>query len=192
MPYEQVSISQIVKDARIAKGSFYQYFADKADLCLYLVDLFIQEKTDFFRQNPAPETSQGVFELLRWAAKNGASFELSNPKLARVSYRALFEPSPLPEEALARVREGTREFVRGLVEQGIGQGQIRAGEEEAAGFLFQAVALNLGTYIVDQLGVELENLVDGSRSLMDTQAAQGIFNDVISILERGMPGGTHE
>ncbi len=34
--YDNASISNIVKQAKIAKGSFYQYFEDKADLYLYL------------------------------------------------------------------------------------------------------------------------------------------------------------
>ena len=37
--YEHASLSRIVERAGIAKGSMYQYFADKHELYLYLVDL---------------------------------------------------------------------------------------------------------------------------------------------------------
>ena len=33
-PYAEASLSQIARRARIPKGSFYQYFDDKLDLCL--------------------------------------------------------------------------------------------------------------------------------------------------------------
>ncbi|MBE5958589.1 MAG: TetR/AcrR family transcriptional regulator [Lachnospiraceae bacterium] len=36
-PYNEVSINQIIKNARIPRGSFYQYFNDKEDLFLYVI-----------------------------------------------------------------------------------------------------------------------------------------------------------
>ncbi len=41
VPLEQVSIKNIVEDAEIARGSFYQYFEDKEDLFDYMMDLKI-------------------------------------------------------------------------------------------------------------------------------------------------------
>ncbi len=37
MPYDEVSINRIVKEAGIARGSFYEYFADKDDMIEYLM-----------------------------------------------------------------------------------------------------------------------------------------------------------
>lgn len=39
VPLEQVSIKNIVEDAEIARGSFYQYFEDKEDLFDYMMSL---------------------------------------------------------------------------------------------------------------------------------------------------------
>ncbi len=41
VPLEQASIKNIVEDAEIARGSFYQYFEDKQDLFEYLMTLKI-------------------------------------------------------------------------------------------------------------------------------------------------------
>ena len=41
VPLEQASIKNIVEDAEIARGSFYQYFEDKQDLFDYLMTLKI-------------------------------------------------------------------------------------------------------------------------------------------------------
>lgn len=41
VPLEQASIKNIVEDAEIARGSFYQYFEDKEDLFDYMMDLKI-------------------------------------------------------------------------------------------------------------------------------------------------------
>lgn len=37
-PFNEASISNIIKDAGIPRGSFYQYFDDKADVYFYLMD----------------------------------------------------------------------------------------------------------------------------------------------------------
>lgn len=39
--YNEVSINQIVKDAGISRGSFYQYFKDKGDLLIYILQDFL-------------------------------------------------------------------------------------------------------------------------------------------------------
>ena len=41
-PYEQASITNIVKLAGIAKGSIYQYFENKKDLYFHLFDVVTQ------------------------------------------------------------------------------------------------------------------------------------------------------
>ena len=38
VPIEEVTIKNIVEDAEIARGSFYQYFESKQDVLLYLID----------------------------------------------------------------------------------------------------------------------------------------------------------
>lgn len=61
MPFEKASINKIVVKARIPRGSFYQYFADKEDLFFYLLGnmmkylmeeynkILIAEQGDVFR-----------------------------------------------------------------------------------------------------------------------------------------------
>ncbi|MEL7142214.1 MAG: TetR/AcrR family transcriptional regulator [Cyanobacteria bacterium J06643_4] len=45
--YDNASISNIVKQAKSAKGSFYQYFEDKKGLYLYLVDSASVQRIEF-------------------------------------------------------------------------------------------------------------------------------------------------
>jgi len=40
--YHDVSINQIIKNAEISRGSFYQYFEDKDDLYFYILENIIQ------------------------------------------------------------------------------------------------------------------------------------------------------
>ncbi len=60
VPFEQVSIKNVVVDAAIARGSFYQYFDDKADLLAYLIGQIHEEVV---LQQP---TNQQGFNYFSW------------------------------------------------------------------------------------------------------------------------------
>lgn len=47
-PIYQASISNIVKSAGIARGSFYQYFEDKEDIFFYLLDEHAKQRQESF------------------------------------------------------------------------------------------------------------------------------------------------
>ena len=49
--YNSASVSKIVEKAGIAKGSVYQYFADKKDLFMYLLDVCNQEMMGHIQQS---------------------------------------------------------------------------------------------------------------------------------------------
>lgn len=48
-PYEQASLSRIVSRLQIAKGSMYQYFDDKRDLYLFIIDQVYDVKREYLR-----------------------------------------------------------------------------------------------------------------------------------------------
>ena len=61
VPFEQTSIKNIVEDAEIARGSFYQYFTSKEDLLQYMMK-DDKEKLDNFIKDKLKETHGDVFE----------------------------------------------------------------------------------------------------------------------------------
>ncbi len=46
--YEHVNLANIIRDANISRGSFYQYFKDKDDLIDYFYGTIIETKMTFF------------------------------------------------------------------------------------------------------------------------------------------------
>src|SRR5690625_4000881 len=48
VPFSEASIANIVKDADISRGSFYQYFDDKDDLFFYLLDKHAKDRKTGF------------------------------------------------------------------------------------------------------------------------------------------------
>ena len=60
--FEQASISNIIKEAEIPRGSFYQYFEDKEDAIRYIIKKFIILEHDKI-YNFLLETEGDIFEV---------------------------------------------------------------------------------------------------------------------------------
>ena len=62
VPIENVSIKNIVEDADIARGSFYQYFESKEDLLVYLLKEKAEHKQIFINIKSSDES---IFDLMK-------------------------------------------------------------------------------------------------------------------------------
>jgi AcrR family transcriptional regulator len=184
--YQSVSISRIVARAGIAKGSFYQYFEDKRDCYLYLIELAMNEKLEFMRQIPLPDEETDIFGNLRWMMEAGTRFEFNNPRLAQISYRAIFDDVPLPEETMAVVRQAGQTYFQELIEQGIADGTINNDiDPELGAFIFNVVFSNLGKYMLERCGIESEKLLEEGGQTLSDVTIRKIFDQAIQILEKG-------
>ena len=68
VPIENVSIKNIVEDADIARGSFYQYFESKEDLLVYLLKEKAEQVSNKVKEK-IQETDGDLFETEeRWMA----------------------------------------------------------------------------------------------------------------------------
>ena len=81
VPYDEISINRIIQDAGIPRGSFYQYFNDKQDLQLFLLEDFREQ----LRKKARPyldEDKGDVFCFFRDAlpeiVKVGMSYEFKD------------------------------------------------------------------------------------------------------------------
>ena len=181
--FQSASISRIVATAGIAKGSFYQYFENKEDLYRYLLALGAQEKAALFKASP-PDPALSVFDYLRQLMRAGVTFELNNPLLSQIGYRAVKTDS-LPPEFLAQARAGSHAFFAELVAQAKNQGSIdTAVDEDLAAFVFSTLFTELGRYMMGRL-VDDEEPGDG-RSPLNSPAAEILVGQLLHILEFGM------
>ncbi len=185
--YQSASISRIVKQAGIAKGSFYQYFEDKKDLYLYLIQLAGEQKAAFFNRFTPPKESMGTFEFLRWAFSIRVQFEVENPKLNQIAYKAFFDDAPFIKDVL---KEGERQadvFTQDLLARGSASGDLDPNlDPQLATFIFNSVFLHLGEYLIKRLEIPTESLTQERPLLFDQPEADQLFNGIMDILEQGM------
>ena len=183
--YRNASVSRIVARAGIAKGSIYQYFEDKRDLFLYLIDLAAQEKKGFLQR--APESGTNFFDYLRWLAAGGAKAALANPRLAQVGYRAYYGDLPFHDEVLVRFKEMSRSYIEQLVKEAIARGDIRPDIDPAfAVFVVNTLTSELGNFIFARQGLDPRRLGEEGTEAIDVGTVEEVFDQFVRVLQHGL------
>ncbi len=119
--FSEASINQIVKAAGIPRGSFYQYFEDKEDLYLYIIEEIRQEK-----QRIAPYTKDlnpdaDFFETIIQRTKE--SFELGRVKPEYTKIGMLMEIDN--SEFIMKLRVASAEKYKKMIERDKERGLIK-------------------------------------------------------------------
>jgi AcrR family transcriptional regulator len=185
--YAQASISRIVARAGIAKGSLYQYFADKQDLFLYLLDLSNQTRLNFIRQETPPLSDLGFFATLRRQMSASTRAALAYPRLTRLAYRAYSSTLPFQDEVNRRSKALASEYLRDFVQQGIAQGAIAPDiDPDMATFVIEAVVTQLGPFFMAQLDIDVDHLAERGAERFATAEIEQRFDQLVRILERGL------
>lgn len=184
--YANISISRIVARAGIAKGSFYQYFEDKEDLSSYLVELIAEKKAEAFSlDHPDPEHA-GIFNYLRWMIANSAAFELSHPRLSRIGYRILNGGAD-ENKIYARAMESAQHYYKSLVVLGKAQGDIDPDlDDEMAATVFRIIMSEMGRHIVQRIVAQYGTDWQGRQAILDFPEAQGLYEQILRMLEFGL------
>jgi AcrR family transcriptional regulator len=122
--YAEASLSQIAQRARIAKGSFYQYFSDKFDLYRWLITEEAPRHKREFLGTPDPRLDFWAgFETL---IERGMAFLVEHPRLARLTAAAADPGASSEVRGLHKaICEAGIDELRAQLERGIASGAIR-------------------------------------------------------------------
>jgi AcrR family transcriptional regulator len=185
--YDNASISKIVSNAGIAKGSLYQYFTDKGDLHRYLIELATQKKAEMLAAARPVETGLSLFDHLRWLFREMANFEILYPRLAKIGYWAIYGKSPLSEDIINKARQSTTKYFFELLEQGKQRGEIRSEiDSNAAAYIFSAALTQLGNYLTAKAGVDPVQIIEDGRYPLQATEIMNTYDEMIAILQFGL------
>lgn len=184
-PYDVASISNIVRKAGIAKGSFYQYFEDKKDLYRTLIEISTDKKQTLLTELPSPSPWSDLFNYLRWQFLSTVIFEIRYPDLSQITFRAFVEEVPFPEMAEELRRRGTTQFFKQMIAQGINFGEVAVWvDSDVAAFLLEIVFYQFGKYFIKRLGLSESNTLD--IKIFESEEAQQLIDNLMDIIEAGM------
>jgi AcrR family transcriptional regulator len=185
-PYSVASLSQIVARAGIAKGSVYQYFENKQDFYLFILDYAGQQQMELLRAQTPPDPQIGFFALLRWQMHASVQVGLAAPLLTRLMYRAVTDDLPFRDEVTRRLQTAGETHLHELLANAVVGGEINPELDlELAAFILRGVITNLHELIVRRVGVTLETAASDVSSVSGP-AAEQLYDQVIHILQFGL------
>ncbi|MDI9414105.1 MAG: TetR/AcrR family transcriptional regulator [Bacillota bacterium] len=148
-PYEQASLSRIVKKCGIAKGSMYQYFDDKLGLYRYIVELAYEEKKNYV--NKAFSREGDIFDILEEYYRQSYVFSRDFPLLHQVANRFWDSRANVLHEHLERGKvsraQDFNHFLRHAVKSGTVNPML---DPDAVFFVYHAV----GKSLIEHFGEE--------------------------------------
>ncbi len=124
--YAGASISRMVAQAGIAKGSFYQYFDGKIDLYRWLIfDVVVRRKLAFIEAAGVPEAGDWWTDLSHLML-SGIRFGLANPLISRLAMSIWYPPQDAQlRDLYTQIQVATRTQTQALLSQGQRGGHVR-------------------------------------------------------------------
>ena len=178
--YNSASVSKIVEKAGIAKGSLYQYFEDKQDLFLYLLDVSNREMMSYIQGSALPDPDAGFFETLRWQMSATVQASLKYPVHSKLARRAYSSPLPFRDEVFEKAKLLRDEHFQGLVAQAQSSGQLDPELDPAVvSFMVKGLMNDLGPFLQAKFG-------DSEGDWVELPEVNQVFDQVVEVLRSGL------
>lgn len=173
--YERASLSRIVDNAGIAKGSMYQYFENKRALYLYIVDIVYDLKREYLWD--VFEDSSDFFGTLIKYYQRSYLFAVEHPLYHQVATNFWESNDETLHQELAENKElRANDFIR-LLKLAKENGQIKQDMcPEAAFFVYHSV----GKELTDKFSI---------LSVDQTEKHLQFIEDVLRVLAEGLKSG---
>lgn len=173
--YHRASLSRIVDRAGIAKGSIYQYFKDKFDLYLYVLDIAVKVKLEAIEAAmKALGPDADLLDRVMAASEAGFKLAESHPRLYSLGMNILREPDrDVLTRVVAHFRPAGEDLFSAWLHQGVKTGVISdKADLAAANYTFSSVVWRLG-----------QDLADGRTSFTE---AVSLLRETVAALQNGL------
>ncbi|KLU60501.1 HTH-type transcriptional regulator MtrR [Peptococcaceae bacterium CEB3] len=165
--FDQASLNQIIKNAGIPKGSFYQYFENKEDIYLYMAEIILKEKSDILNCVRGIDPDADVFEIIMHTTREFIKQGKEKPGYAEAGMRMKLDNS----EIAKRVRKSSAEKFVTMLERDKERGLIKPEVDS------QVVINMISTFSLNEY---YENGSDKERYLKNLGQAIKIIKDGIA------------
>lgn len=187
--FDVASITQIVKNLGIAKGSVYQYFEDKTDLWLFLKNHCEQVKFGYIR-NLRREDFPDFWTYYRQMYREGIKFDLENALCSQFLYRVGFkENSQTLEKHLSSWKKLAITFFEDIVEKEKKSGSFskKVSTASAAHFLM-TMSLSVADLMQNNYQVDFDKNLKKGKSLFgqNEKELMSAVNELIDLLQKAL------
>jgi AcrR family transcriptional regulator len=179
---ENASTNRIVKNSGIAKGSFYQYFEDKQDVFMHMLDVIEQKEREFFKDKPPPGNNMDTFHFFRWMVKVGMEFGLSHPRMIQAAWRVLLGEGLYYGKNFNQYREKTKQVLTEMIEHAIERGEVDPSVDvELAVMVMETWSNAITTYMLNE-GMKQKDILKWMRS----PKTQEKIDKLLYVMEYGL------
>ncbi len=178
--YNTASVSKIVEKADIAKGSVYQYFEDKQDLFMYLMDVSNKAMLEFVTRSTPPNPDSDFFELLRWQMSATVQASVNYPVHSTLLRRAYSSLLPFRDKIFEKTKKVREEHFQAMVAQAQASGHLDPKlDASVVSFMVQGLMSDLGPFLQSKFGKRKGDWVE-------LPEVNKVFDQVIAILKNGL------
>jgi len=179
---ENASTNRIVKNSGIAKGSFYQYFEDKQDVFMHMLDMIELKEIEFFKDQHPPDQNMDVFHYYRWMVKTGMEFGLAHPRAIQAAWRVLLGEGLYYGKNLAKYREKTTKALTEMIKYAIQRGEVDPSVDvELAVMVMETWSNAITTYVLNE-GMKQKDILKWMRS----PKTQETIDKLLYVMEYGL------
>lgn len=179
---ENASVNRIVKNSGIAKGSFYQYFEDKQDVFMYMLDEIEKKELDFFKDKHPPSNNMDTFGYFRWMIKVGMEFGLSHPRELQAAWRVLLGEGFYYGQNLAGYRQKTTRALTEMINHAIARGEVDPSVDvQLAVMVMETWSNAITTYVLNE-GAKQKDMMKWMRS----PKTQETIDKLLYVMEYGL------
>jgi AcrR family transcriptional regulator len=179
---ENASTNRIVKNSGIAKGSFYQYFEDKQDVFMHLLDVVEQQEMEFFKDRHPPSTNLDTFHYFRWMLKTGMEFGLSHPRMVQAAWRVLLGEGLYYGKSFDQYRQKTKQVLTTMIKAAIERGEVDPSVDvELAVMVMETWSNAITTYVLNE-GMKQKDILKWMRS----PKTQETIDKLLYVMEYGL------
>lgn len=142
--YYETHVEEVIKEARIGKGTFYQYFKNKEDLFVSLLELFLDEWEEFVVQPNHNSDLKHPDEYIKFLIKRTILFFYENEHVCKIYLAGGVGFGPQFETYIEKFEEKMLDHVKWVIEQGITSRKIKKDlDREIAANVFLGAILRL-------------------------------------------------
>ncbi|MCI4669621.1 MAG: TetR/AcrR family transcriptional regulator [Bacteroidia bacterium] len=185
--YESASLTRVIKEVGVAKGSFYRYFKHKLDLYTFLVDSSLEHKNEFTVIQKERELS--FFELLHEKYFQGISFYFEHPLEGRLICNMMRERNCQElDHMLGKRKRAILKSLQALIEKYQFKGELSSElDRKWLAFQIQQLEYNIIDYLSNKLDVQPKSSKAKPVALgISESTIEETIKGAINILSRGI------
>lgn len=187
--YKQASVSRIVKNLGIAKGSIFQYFGSKKELYQFLINYAGQKKLEVSQDMLNSEVDD-FFEWYKKVYSFGIQFDLKYPLYSGFLYNVVRERNFEDFEAFS-IDNNTRvfDYIKAKLKEQQEKGKIRIDVSlDAMAFIFSSTHMGIYDFLAYKHKVDFRENIKQRKPLFSVTEKQinELLHEFISILKQGM------